>query len=91
MSAAKPMTSMRRAGNYLSQTNRRSLTDRQTRRLNHKSRKRLGFTVSISVNPVLTSAPFNRIVDDTRYRARHAFGGPLVDPKAAVVISGTGS
>lgn len=87
MSSAKPLTSTRRAANYRSQTGRRSPTPGQRRRMIHKSRKRLGFIdYSWWITP--EKSAFER---EIRFRQRQILGGSLLDPKAHIMITGTGA
>lgn len=84
MSSAKALTSIRRATNYQRQTGRAMPTPAQTRRMNHKSRKRLGFADDAwSVRIRLTA--------QERFRQRHIFAASLINPKAHIMITGTGA
>jgi hypothetical protein len=51
--------------------------------MDHKSRRRFGFTSWAWYLPPTTP--------EERFRQRHIFAGSLIDPKAIAVITGTGA
>jgi len=83
MSDAKSMSLTKRSEAYRRQTGRRSPTGRQRRRMDHKSRKRFGFA-----SWAWYTAP--RLTAEEKFRQRHIFAGSLMDPKANIMIAGTG-